>query len=317
MATNGLAKAAGLLAVPDQFIQTAMQFPEKVDEALALLDSVPDVAELLSKANALEHYAHRIKVDGRVIKPIQYGKLKIEAKLGSMVPPPSKGGRGKETVKHLNGFTRPTIATYRKVANHSAMVDGYFRDAMADDEVEMSTAGFIRYVASDGNLKAHQNKGVIEWYTPADYVEAARKTMGAIDLDPASNKKAQQVVQAAEFFTKADDGLAKDWSGSVFLNPPFNRAAAFVEKLCKSHEGGSVPQAILLTNNNTDTAWWHQAVDCSSAVCFTKGRIPFYSPAGESAKPTNGHTLFYLGSRCKPFAKEFGRFGSILTAYSP
>lgn len=311
--------------MPGSFVEMAMSFPDKVDQALALLDNVPDVAELLSKANALEHYAHRIKVDNRVVKPIVAGRLKIEAKLGEMMPAPppkesgKKGGAGKKADKQpVTLFSRPTIATYRKVAGHRPKLDDYFRDAMADDEAEMSTAGFIRYVASDGNLKSHQNKGVIEWYTPANYIEAARKVMGSIDLDPASSGKAQKAVQAATYYTKVDNGLSKDWSGTVFLNPPFKAelATAFVSKLCESHAAGDVTQAILLTNNNTDTAWWHQAAKTSTAICFTLGRIAFYSPAGESAKPTNGHTLFYFGSRWQQFAKCFREFGLILTLLS-
>jgi DDE superfamily endonuclease len=51
------------------------------------------------------------------------------------------------------------------------------------------------------------NSGEFEWYTPAEHVELVREVLGGIDLDPASNDKAQEVVRAAAYFTKADDGL--------------------------------------------------------------------------------------------------------------
>lgn len=59
-----------------------------------------------------------------------------------------------------------------------------------------------------------------EHYTPGHVVEAARATLGEIDLDPASCEAANRVVQAKRYFTKNDNGFIQPWSGRVFLNPP-------------------------------------------------------------------------------------------------
>jgi phage N-6-adenine-methyltransferase len=310
-----LAKVKTLLAVSPKFIASVQAFPAKVDEALALVSGSEDAVKLLHEADTLAHFAARVKADTQTINCIQYGKLKIVNKLGELMPRGEKQGRGKKSPKPALGLSDPTVATYRKVHDHAEKIDDYYEEASKDEgETEMSLSGFIRYVASDGNLKSHQNKGVIEWYTPAEYIEAARAVMGSIDLDPASNRIAQKVVCAGEFYTKDDDGLALEWRGTVFLNPPFQASLAkpFISKLCESHKSGAVPQAVLLTNNNTDTAWWHEAAECCACICFTKGRINFYSPAGEIAQPTNGHTLFYFGGRAAEFSKVFAAFGLIL-----
>src|SRR5690606_11656845 len=118
-----------------------------------------------------------------------------------------------------------------------------------------------------------------EWYTPATYIDAARDVLGKIDLDPASSERAQAVVKAERYFTADDDGLDSNWFGNVWLNPPYSRdlLPSFVDKLVCEVREGNVEQAIMLTHNFSDTAWFHNAAEIADSICFTRGRIDFYN----------------------------------------
>jgi hypothetical protein len=130
--------------------------------------------------------------------------------------------------------------------------------------------------------------GEFEQYTPSEYIEVAREVLGEIELDRASCEIAQRTVRAARFFAVADDGLKQEWHGRVFLNPPYHRdlLPAFVAKLIAEIKAGRVTEAIMLTNNGTDTCWFGDVFALCDAICFTHGRINFIRPGGAEAFPT-------------------------------
>lgn len=150
-----------------------------------------------------------------------------------------------------------------------------------------------------------------EWYTPARYVDLARDVMGGIDLDPASNDHAQKTVKAATYYTAETNGLDKEWQGRVWMNPPYSRTliGRFVGKLVAEHEAGRVREAVVLTHNSTDTAWFGALASAATAFCFTSGRIRFVSPTRPRAAPAMGQTFTYLGPRPERFAGVFAEIG--------
>lgn len=158
-----------------------------------------------------------------------------------------------------------------------------------------------------------QGTGENEWYTPQKYIEAARRVMGAIDLDPASSVAAQRTIQAVRFFTRKDDGLKQDWLGRVWLNPPYSQPDIlhFCQKMVAELSEGNVAEAIMLTHNYTDTAWFHHAESVAAAICFTRGRIPFVDQDGGTCAPTQGQAFFYYGERPERFAEVFREFGFV------
>ncbi len=180
-------------------------------------------------------------------------------------------------------------------------------------------AAYHKAMAETNNTTATKWTGDPESYTPSKYIEAAREVMGGIDLDPASNMHAQKTVKATDWYDAEENGLLQAWNGRVFLNPPYAYPTVghFIDKLCGEIADGNVTAAILLTNNNTDTKWWHLAAGQAFGVCFTAGRINFYKEDGTITQPTNGQTFFYFGHDGERFASVFGEHGLVMCKALP
>jgi phage N-6-adenine-methyltransferase len=152
-----------------------------------------------------------------------------------------------------------------------------------------------------------------EWYTPSEWVEMARKVMGGIDLDPASNEEANKIIKATKFFTKEDCGLEKDWFGKVWINPPYSRELMpkFATKIIEQRD--NCEEIIILSHNNTETNWFQGLAGVSNCICFPSSRISFYNKS-KKASPVQGQAFFYIGESSEKFTQVFKERGLVLYA---
>lgn len=158
----------------------------------------------------------------------------------------------------------------------------------------------------------NQTSGCVEYYTPAAIIEAARRTMGGIDLDPASSPTANRSVQAGRIFTAADDGLSQRWHGRVWMNHPFGRTVnrLWIGKLVEEFRRGHIDQACCITFASTSEAWFSPLF--AFPLCFLSPRTNYLLPDGNVKRGvTKGSVVAYLGSNGQRFAQEFGRFGHL------
>ena len=162
--------------------------------------------------------------------------------------------------------------------------------------------------------KAHvsYNSGENEWYTPINIIESARAVLGVIDLDPASNPVANEIVKAEKFYTKEDDGLSFSWFGNVWINPPYAQPLIqdFANKIISERDNCN--QLIVLVNNATETKWFQCLMQKADAVCFPKGRVKFWNPDKVSATPLQGQSIIYFGHNISKFLQEFKGYGFVL-----
>lgn len=113
------------------------------------------------------------------------------------------------------------------------------------------------------------NSGNNEWYTPEKYIELARQVLGVIDLDPASCELANETVKAERFYSEQDNGLTKEWTGRVWMNPPYGSdlIGQFTEKFTEEYNAGNITEGIVLVNNATETAWFCQMMEGGGKCC--------------------------------------------------
>lgn len=159
-----------------------------------------------------------------------------------------------------------------------------------------------------------------EWQTPSHIIEAARKAMVWIDLDPASSEKANERVKATSYFDREMDGLSLPWHGNIWLNPPYGRsgpwksnAAVWSRKLIVEHEQGRVRQACLLVKAAPSEKWFKPLY--RYPICFTDGRVSFLNASGRPISGNaHGSAIVGLGIDANDFAEAFRDIGTTVIA---
>lgn len=137
------------------------------------------------------------------------------------------------------------------------------------------------------------------WLTPRYILEA----LGPFDLDPAS---CPGWPTADRHFYEADNGLYQEWTGLVWLNPPYgNQTADWVERWVLHGNG------FLLVAARPDARWFHQAAKHAGLIWFPKKRINFLKPGNDddAIRPAFASVVFAMGA--EPI-RRLERMGELL-----
>ncbi len=119
------------------------------------------------------------------------------------------------------------------------------------------------------NLAVHFSSEKIEWATPRDFFGELDKEF-AFELDVCA---LPENAKCARYFTPEDDGLAQEWRGKCWMNPPYGREIGdWMRKAYESSQGGAT--VVCLVPARTDTAWWHDYA-ANGEIRFIRGRLKF------------------------------------------
>jgi hypothetical protein len=169
--------------------------------ALAEAHRVDEVKDIRDKAAAMKVYAAQAK-DGELIRHATEIKLRAERRAGELLYEMAErgerdaGGRGRiesrpaTQLKDL-GITKTQSSRWQKLA---ALPEEKF-----EEKVARTVAKASDLIDGKKTVRGTAGTGENEWYTPVKYIEAARRVLGNIDLDPASCEAAQTTVRARQF----------------------------------------------------------------------------------------------------------------------
>ena len=105
------------------------------------------------------------------------------------------------------------------------------------------------------------------WETPQDFFDKLNEEFRFQTDVCASPENAK----CKRFYTPEQDGLAQEWSGACWCNPPYGRQIGkWVRKASESKA-----TTVMLIPARTDTAWFHDYIYGKAEVRFVRGRLKF------------------------------------------
>ena len=110
-----------------------------------------------------------------------------------------------------------------------------------------------------------------DWLTPPEILAA----LGVFDMDPCASQF-QPWKTAERQYTIEDDGLAREWSGRVWCNPPYGpHAEKFLQRMAAHGNGIAFIFARTETKAFQEYCW-----KSATAMLFMAGRVKFRLPGG-------------------------------------
>jgi phage N-6-adenine-methyltransferase len=145
------------------------------------------------------------------------------------------------------------------------------------------TAAQVREVVEErrnGKLDVHFSSATDEWATPQDLFDVLNAEFG-FTLDVCALDSS---AKCERYFTPEIDGLAQEWTGACWMNPPYGEEIG--RWVAKAHEASRHGATVVcLVPARTDTGWWWE--HCwEGEVRFLRGRLRFGEATSSAPFPS-------------------------------
>lgn len=150
----------------------------------------------------------------------------------------------------------------------------------------------------------------VDWLTPPSILQS----LGQFDLDPCAHPN-QFYRTAVRMIAPPSDGLSEQWSGRVWLNPPYgDPIKRWISRLAKHGNG----VALVPARTDVECWFWPYVWEAATAVLFIRGRLHFHRPDG-STKGNAGHgsVLVAYGNKNADAIQNCGIRGAFSRLFFP
>ena len=128
-----------------------------------------------------------------------------------------------------------------------------------------------------------------EWATPQDLFDRL-DAVHHFTLDVCAT---HENAKCQRYFTREQDGLAQDWDGRVWMNPPYGREIGlWVDKALRASRT-TARFVVCLLPARTDTRWFHELCLPYGRVEFLRGRLKF--GGSKNSAPFPSMLVTFLG----------------------
>ncbi len=183
-------------------------------------------------------------------------------------------GLSRAAVAELAGVSVPSVASVEAGSNVRLPNLAAIATVLAAGLRLSPTGAAPEYWTTAAASSAHNG-----WTTPPEILERLyRVAGGSFTLDPCSpsSDRRSATVRARVHLSFRENGLAHDWHGKVYVNPPYGRGlGAWTSKCRVSVESGSADLVVALLPARSDTSWWHRDVAGHADLVLLKGRLSF------------------------------------------